>query len=284
MNTYNQNYMPNFRSTFLSVLLIVSMAIVGQDRTTQFERLYKVLDSVKLKLLILQPKGFQKAKTYPAIVFFFGGGWQTGDISQFNTYAAHCVERGMMAVLVDYRVQSRQKTTPFESLKDAKSAMRYIRSHALEFNVDPNRIIAAGGSAGGHLAAACFTNETINESGDDLKINPKPNALVLFNPVIDNSKSGYGYERIGERYLEFSPLHNIHKGFPPTLFFLGRKDNLIPVATAESFKQKVDSVGGYCELYLFEGKGHGFFNEKGMIEEILPKMDAFFRVIEVLKN
>lgn len=210
----------------ISILAVSSSTISGQDNNGKIERVYKQIDTVQLKMEIYQPKAFVKTKKYPTIIFYFGGGWNGGSMAQFKTYAAHCVEKGMIAVMVDYRVKSRQKTSPFESLKDAKSAIRYLRRNAKELNIDPTMIIASGGSAGGQLAAACYTNETINETGEDLIISAKPNALVLFNPVIDNGIGGYGYERIGDRYVEFSPIHNIHKGFPPTVFFVGTKDKL----------------------------------------------------------
>jgi acetyl esterase len=87
-----------------------------------------------------------------------------------------------------------------------------------------------------------------------------PNSLVLFNPVIDNSPGGYGYERIGEAYKNFSPLHNINKGAPPTIFFLGTNDDLIPVETAQYYKVVMEKVGSRCDLKLYKGEGHGFFN------------------------
>jgi acetyl esterase/lipase len=83
---------------------------------------------------------------------------------------------------------------------------------------------------------------------------------VLFNPVIDNGPGGYGYERIGNAYKDFSPLHNIREGAPPTIIFLGTNDNLIPVETAEYYQKVMEKVGSRCELYLYEGQGHGFFN------------------------
>jgi acetyl esterase/lipase len=181
----------------------------------------------------------------------------------------------MITVLVDYRVKSRHNTTPFESLKDAKSAIRFLRKNAVELGIDANRIVASGGSAGGHLAAACFTNESLNESTDDLSVSSKPNALVLFNPVIDNGKDGYGYERIGDAYVTFSPIHNIKKGFPPTIFFLGTTDKLIPVSSAQNFKRKVEEVGGRCELFLFDNQPHGFFNKEPFLSETIAKTDSF---------
>ena len=275
----NPNYY--FRILFFSAIFFISLTSYGQKNYTRFEEIYKQIDSVKLKMVIYHPENFRQTEKYPTIVFFFGGGWISRSFDQFIPFAIHCASKGMIAVLADYRVGKWEKTTPFESLKDAKSAIRYLRQNAAKLSIDTNMIIASGGSAGGHLAAACFTNETVNEAGEDLNVSSKPNALVLFNAVIDNSKAGYGYERIGERYLEFSPLHNIRKGFPPTVFFLGTKDKLIPVATAETFKQKIEGVGGICTLHLYENQEHGFFNQKVLHADLFSKMNTFFDSIGI---
>lgn len=115
------------------------------------------------------------------MVFFFGGGWINGNIKQFRPQAEYFSHRGMFCILVDYRVKKRQQSTPFESLKDAKSAIRFIRKHAEEFQVDTSKITASGGSAGGHLAAATALIKDYNEASDDLTLSCVPNALVLFD-------------------------------------------------------------------------------------------------------
>ncbi|MDP4680881.1 MAG: alpha/beta hydrolase, partial [Cyclobacteriaceae bacterium] len=84
--------------------------------------------------------------------------------------------------------------------------------------------------------------------------------LVLFNPVIDNGPGGYGFERIGDQYKDFSPLHNIEKGAPPTILFLGTEDSLIPVETVQYYKIVMEKVGSRCDIHLYEGQKHGFFN------------------------
>ncbi len=263
----------------LYVSLLFPIHSFAQADRLPVEEIYKQVDTVRLGMMVYKPDNFTKTERYPAIVFFFGGGWIDGNRNQFKTFAEHFASRGIFSVLVDYRVKTRQGTTPFEALKDAKSAIRYLRKNAERFGIDAQRIVAAGGSAGGHLAAACYTNESINEESGDPGISSKPNALVLFNPVIDNSKEGYGNDRIGERYLEFSPLHNITKGFPPTVFFLGTKDKLVPVTTAKSFKQKIESLAGRCDLFLYENQEHGFFNQKIFHKDILSKVDAFLQSI-----
>ena len=217
------------------------------------------------------------------MVFFFGGGWNGGSVSQFEPHALHFAAKKMITVLVDYRVKTKHNTSPFECVKDAKSAIRYLRQHAGALGIDANRIVASGGSAGGHLAAACFTNESLNESSDDLAISPKPNALVLFNPVIDNGKDGYGFERIGENYITFSPIHNLKQGFPPTIFFLGTNDKLMPVSTAQHFKQKIEALGGRCDLFLFDNQPHGFFNKEPFLSETIAKTDVFLLSLRYIK-
>lgn len=243
---------------------------------------YKQTDTIALKLYVMKPDNFKSDKRFPTIVFFFGGGWSSGKITQFEPHARYFSSRGMITVLADYRVKTRHNTTPFEAVSDAKSVIRYLRKNALEMNIDTSRIVASGGSAGGHLAAATATITGLNDATDNLKINPRPNALVLFNPVFDNGPNGYGYDRVGERYPEISPMHNIRKGVPPTIVFLGTSDDLIPVKTANLYKQKMEEAGSRCDLYLFEGQKHGFFNYREESKdgnryfmETVTKMDLF---------
>jgi acetyl esterase len=246
--------------TLLSTLLLGLMTTTSLFAQEGNTILYKQVDTVSLYMDVIYPEDVDATGAYPAIVFFFGGGWNSGSIGQFEQHARYFASRGMVCFRVDYRVKSRQGTTPFESLKDAKSAIRYIREHASDFHVDPHKIVASGGSAGGHLAAATAMVTAFNEGSDRLSYSCVPNALLLFNPVIDNGPGGYGYERIGEVYDTFSPLHNIREGAPPTIFFLGTEDNLIPVETAQYYKTVMEKVGSRCDLFLYEGQGHGFFN------------------------
>ncbi|WP_226789038.1 alpha/beta hydrolase [Polaribacter porphyrae] len=248
--------------------------------------LYKQIDSIKLYMEVHKPKNMNTSTKYPAIVFFFGGGWNGGSVYHFKPQADYFVKRGMVCFLVDYRVEKRQKTTPFESLKDAKSAIRFVRKNAQKFNIDPTKIVGAGGSAGGHLAAATALIDAYNEKQDNLEISCKPNALVLFNPVIDNGPGGYGYQRIKNEYKNFSPLHNIKKGAPPTILFLGTNDALIPVETVKYYKLVMDKVKSRCDLHLFKDQKHGFFNYRFFkyYKETLSKSDSFLQSIGFLNK
>lgn len=236
---------------------------------------YKTVGDVQLKMDVFLPAEDENVSLRPALVMFFGGGWVGGSTSQFYKQAKYLASRGMVVFCADYRVRSRHETTPAECVKDGKSAVRWIRANAEKWKVDPARIAAGGGSAGGHVAAATATVDGFEEAGEDVSVSCRPNALVLFNPVYDNGPDGYGNDRVKDYWRQISPLHNLSKETPPTIVFLGTKDKLIPVATAESYRDKMKSLGGDCELHLYEGAAHGFFNSGSAFADTLKKADLF---------
>ena len=196
----------------------------------------------------------------PAVVFFFGGGWTTGTPLQFYTECRHFAAQGYVAITADYRISSTHAgATAFDSVADAKSAIRYLRSHATELGIDPHRIVAAGASAGGHLAAATALLPGLDDPSDDPAISARPDALVLWYPVIDNGPNGYAYSSFGSRYREISPLHNIGLNPPPTLTLLGTADAYIPVATGQDFQNRLRNFGGRADLVLYQGGKHPLY-------------------------
>lgn len=265
--------------TTLMLLLAAYSAVYAQEQV-----LYKQVDTTKLFMEVYRPAEFDTAQKYPAIIFFFGGGWNVGTTNQFKPQAEYFSQRGMICFLADYRVRKRHHTTPFESVKDAKSAIRFLREHAEELCIDTSRIVASGGSAGGQLAAATALISEYNENTDDVSVSCVPNALVLFNPVFDNGPGGYGYGRIGDAYKNFSPLHNIRKGAPPTIIFFGTKDKHVPPETAEYYKTVMERVGSRCELNLYKGQEHGFFNEKNSkyFKKTVAATDEFLQSLGIL--
>lgn len=268
---------------FLTLLLLCLAHLASY---AQAQILYKTVDTTQLYLTVYPSATKMPNKKSSAMVFFFGGGWNSGTVKQFEPQAIYFSQRGMTCILVDYRVKEKHKTTPFESLKDAKSAIRYIRSHANDLEIDPSKIVAVGGSAGGHLAAATALITDYNESTDNTSVSCIPDALVLFNPVFDNGPGGYGYERIGDTYKQFSPLHNIVSGAPPTIVFLGEKDHLVPVETAKYYKMVMEKVKSRCDLFLYEGQEHGFFNYKNLkyYKKTVFETDTFLQSIGFLST
>ena len=246
---------------------------------------YKSVDGVRLDLHVFNPPHHKPSDHRPAIVFFFGGGWNGGKISQFYPQSRHLASRGMVAICANYRVKSRNKTSPADCVKDGKSAIRWVRSNAARLGVDPDRIAAGGGSAGGHVAAATALSQGFEESSDDTLVSCQPNALVLFNPVIDNGPDGFGFDRVKDYWKEFSPLHNIREKAPPTIIFLGTNDSLIPVSTVEEYAKRMKAVGARCELRLYEGAKHGFFNQSkknSKYRETLFETDKFLGSLKYL--
>ena len=269
------------RSVF--IFLAVAAMAYGSE-TPQPSRIlpYKETPQGELRLHIFNPQGHKKKDKRPAIVFFFGGGWNGGTPSQFYPQAKHLAERGMVAICAEYRTKKAHGTDPRVCVMDAKSAMRLVRKKAGKLGIDPKRIAAGGGSAGGHLAAATATLAAFNEPDDDTSVSCIPQALVLFNPVFDNSEKGYGYDRVKEYWQDFSPMHNLKKGTPPTIVFLGTKDNLIPVATAKEYTKLMKANGDRCDLHLYKDQTHGFFN-KAKYKETLNEMDKFLVSLGWLK-
>src|SRR3984957_6533749 len=116
--------------------------------------IYKTIKGSDLRLHVFSPAGHAPGSRSPAAVFFFGGGWLFGDIRRYQTQATHLALRGLVTVLVDYRVKCRHGSTILDSISDGKSAMRWVRRHANELGVDPSRIAASGSSSGGTISAA----------------------------------------------------------------------------------------------------------------------------------
>ena len=273
------------RTIFGFLALFLSCVLWANDPDLQ---IYKEVDGHTLNLHIFTPPTHAQDKELkPAIVFFFGGGWVGGTPTQFYPQCQYLAKRGMVAISAEYRVKSRHHASPFDCVEDGKSALRWVRTHAGKLGIDPDRIAAGGGSAGGHVAAAVATVPGLEALGEDLSVSYLPDALVLFNPVYDNGPGGFGHAKVKERYKEISPLHNLLEGMPPTIVFLGDQDNLIPVSTAEKFRDDMRKLGNRSELFLYPGQKHGFFNQgkpgNGYLQT-LAEMDRFLVSLGWLKK
>lgn len=272
------HFIPKF--AVAGLLLLPALASAASEALV-----YKKVDGQELKLLVDKPEGWTAADKRPAIVFFFGGGWVSGTTKQFERHSAYFASRGMVGVRVEYRTIAKgDKGPPLLSCADAKSAFRHVRAHAAGLGIDPERIAGSGGSAGGHLAAFAALVDGLDDPQDDLKVSCKPDALVLFNPVFNNGPGEWGHERVGKRYLEFSPAHHVKKGVPPAIVFLGEKDDLIPVKVAKDFEKDMKKAGSRCDLHLYPGAGHGFFNAAPYYQKTVIEADKFLTSLGWLKG
>ena len=255
-----------------------SAAPVAPQRTSvdgATTHLYKTVGAIELRLHVFSLAPPDSNRRSPAVVFFFGGGWRAGTVTQFVPQAQHFAARGMVAIVADYRVSGRHQTTPFESIADAKSAIRWVRAHAKDLGIDPNRIAAGGGSAGGHIALSTAVLNGFDEVGEDRKVSSKPNALVLFNPVVDTSR----ITLFGDRAQDASPIHHLTAALPPTIILHGKADATVPYDDVVRFCAKATSLGARCQLVGYDEAPHGFFNQQRSegkwYRETLQEADRF---------
>jgi acetyl esterase/lipase len=230
-------------------------------------------------------------------VFFFGGGWTSGSPKQFEHQCRYLARRGMVAMTADYRVRSRHAANVPQCIADAKSAVRWVRTHAKRLGIDPKRIAAGGGSAGGHLAAAAGLIEGFDEPGEEGAISSVPNALVLFNPAaalapfdgsrpFDSRRDAGIRERLGDDPKAVSPAHHVRAGAPPTIIFFGTDDRLLE--GARFMQQRMEAEGNRCALRTWEGLPHGFFNwgryENRPFVETMRAADEFLTSLGYLEG
>lgn len=221
---------------------------------------FKEASGEKLRLHVYSPSDPKAGDNRTAVIFFFGGGWSNGNSTQFAAFARHFAGLGCVAICADYRVASRHKTTPADAVRDAKSAVRYVREHAKELGVARDRIVVAGGSAGGHLAACTAMVPGYLDEKGATDADSTANALVLFNPVLDTSAKGFGGAKRGDELKPISPLHHVRPLLPPTLILHGTVDTTVPFKQVEAFAKAMTDARNVCEVEAFEGRGHGFFN------------------------
>jgi acetyl esterase/lipase len=275
-----------FRFQITSCLSIFIMASAvctfGADTVNRFQPVYKTVGKRKLTLNFDYPPDWKLSDKRPAIVFFFGGGWTSGTPAQFKPQAEYFAKRGLVCARADYRLRSKDKITPDKCVEDSISAMCWVRGHAAQFGIDPNRIVAAGGSAGGHLAACTFFVDGINAPDDDKSVSPKPNAMILYNPVLDlvavraerAVRKGNYFAGVDDATLrKISPALYLGKETPPTLILDGTKDWLNPQLRA--FVEKAKSIGAPVEAWYAEDQTHGFFNKQPWLEKTTAEADAF---------
>ena len=232
---------------------------------------FKETSSIDLKIYVFKPDNWKASGKNPAIVFYFGGGWNNRHITQFVAYAQYYASRGYVCFIPNYRVRSSENSQAIDSVRDAQDAFAFVRKNANKFGIDRNRIAASGGSAGGHLAASIATLKDLKHG--DLS---KPDALILFNPVcvVDPLKNPkrFNFARLGVKGYEISPYHHVDETVPPTIIYHGTEDLLVPFKTAEMFHQRMLEFGNDSSLIPFDGRDHGFFNHgKHLVESDYAK-------------
>jgi acetyl esterase len=269
--------------------------IEARDHLTHIQEVYKTVDSFKLKIDIFYTTRPPVRENKPAIVFFHGGGWAFGTPNEFFTTCERYARMGFVTFSVDYRLSIENGVTPhktispIESLMDARSAIRWVRGNAGKFHIDKNKIVAAGQSAGGHLALCTAMIDDYNEKSDDLSVSCRPDAILLFSACV-NAVEGWCDRLLADRrnkIWSISPAHNIKGGLPPMIEFHGTYDDQVPVWTVQFFENAMKKESNYFELHTYEGRRHYLGDgdpkySRYFDDEILKIADDFLRKFNFL--
>lgn len=270
------------------ILLIAAMLVLGSLSpglaAATKTATYKTVESRALQIHLHFPKDWQATDARPVMVFFFGGGWNGGTVNQFLPQAEYFASRGLVTARADYRVKSRDGVSPDQCVADARSAVRWLRRHANELGIDPQKLVASGGSAGGHLAGCMMIEKSVETPDDDLSISTLPQAMVLYNPVLSFEHDKLR-ARLGDKQhlaKAISPTAHLNKKTPPALILFGTQDSL--KAFGDAYRTKADRLGVRVQEYLAEGQGHGFFNRSPWLERTTIAVDEFLVSLSLLEG
>jgi len=221
---------------------------------------YKRVDDFDLDIHLFLPDTTQFSGNRPVMVYFHGGSWSEGKPDWFFSAGKTYASQGWVAVAVEYRIMGRHGTLPFQSVLDARSAIRWLRTNAVRYNIDPSKIVATGNSAGGHLVLASAMADSWNEQSDDLGVSPIPDVLMVtagvYDLTIDNSKWIVKDLEDKSLVLEISPNHLLKNNLPPMLLIHGENDMNCPYSTAEYFALNMREQGNEVEFHTIDGAGH----------------------------
>lgn len=250
---------------FVAAFLLLLNAFAQDKPLIHEKRIYKQVMGKELEADVFYANEILERKNNPAIAFFHGGGWAFGSPSEFHNACRRYARKGFVTFSFAYRLSILEDgrfphplITPVESVMDARSALRWVKERADDWNLDPEKVVAAGQSAGGQLALSTALIDHINESTDHAETDPTPCALVLFASNV-NTMEAWVDRLLGDRRQEIwsiSPYHHLKPGMPPAIEFHGTEDPMVNFWIVESFKEKTLSMGNHFVQIPFEGRGH----------------------------
>lgn len=262
----------------LTLLALIPGLLNAQPPAPQVLRhSYKETPARALELVCYLPPGWQPAEQRPAIVFFFGGGFWTWNIDQFGRQAEYFARRGLVTILADYRTGEKDGTKPPAAFEDARSAFRWVRQNAGRLGIDPSRVAASGGSAGGSLAASLLIEDGLDAPGEDKGMHVKPDALLLYNPGLSSRANERTFQRFGDEATWRKTSAALHSDgtTPPTLLLYGSQDNLL--TSGQAWAEKLRALGVRVDLRITDGVGHGFFNFRPHLASTTQVVDEFLQ-------
>lgn len=226
---------------------------------------------------------------HPAIVFIHGGGWTAGDKSSWEDEALRFADEGYVGISVNYRLAPE---FPFPAaVEDCKAAVRWLRQHAAELGVDPERIGAMGSSAGGHLVSMLGVTdgtEGLEGTSGDLALSSRVQAVVdyfgpsdltqagmLADPAIVAFLGGTCAEQ-ATRCAQASPVTYVSSDDPSFLIVHGTSDSRVPFNQSVILRDALRAVGVDAELLALQGAGHGWSVTSPYYETALSAAAEFF--------
>ena len=276
--------------------LLVLNVYAQEGKVIQEELIYKQIMGQDLKVDVFYTDAVLEGKDNPAIAFFHGGGWAYGSPDEFHNACRRYARKGFVTFSFAYRLSIDEdgrvphpEITPVESVKDARSALRWVKDHAGKWNIDTEKVIAAGQSAGGQLALSTALLDHINERTDNLDTEPTPCALLLYASNV-NTMEAWVDRLLGERREEIwsiSPYHHLKPGMPPAIEFHGTADPMVNFWIVEYFREKTLSLGNRFEQIPFEGKGHYLAEGDSTYatyfdEGVMERTDKFLEDLDLL--
>ena len=234
---------------------------------------YREVDGIRLKGDFYLPESGDGA--YPVVVLIHGGAWKSGDKSGMAPYAAKLLERGYACFSINYRLIPEGRFP--KDVNDCKAAIQWLERWSHRLNINPNRIAAWGGSAGGHLAA--FIGATDDDDGfnaTEYTTSGRVEAVVPLYGVFDftgfdtdrGGLRGNAYFRpveggIADHLKRISPATYVTPDDPPVFLIHGVEDSLVPVEQSKGYYKLLQENGIRSELLLVEGAGHGLKPVRG---------------------
>jgi acetyl esterase/lipase len=232
-------------------------------------------DGQHVKLNIARPH--TGAGPFPAVLCIHGGGFRAGDRKGYDTLCKQLAERGYVAATASYRLAPKYQFPA--AVHDVKAAVRWLRAHAAEYKIDPDRIGVTGGSAGGHLAQFLGVTPGVAQfegDGGNTNQSSRVACVVNFYGPSDFTKSygksvdaaevlpmflGGNLETARQRHIIASPLSWATPEAAPTLIVHGTKDPYVAFEQATWMIDRLKTVGVEADLLTLEGAGHGFKGE-----------------------
>jgi len=245
-------------------ILPTNKPIIGDERDRELlsqadAYVYKTTEQGELLAYVFDPETPQSEEKAPAIVFFHGGGWETGSPAQFIPHCLHFKTRGMLTVTLEYRTFSKHRTSPIEAMEDAQTAILKLKENSNELGIDPDKIFLAGAGAGAQLALSIALNSNLLNKEN---LDSKPAGLILFSPIVDTTIKGSGLEHFHDKKSakNASPLHMVKKNIGPSIIFHGTMDRIAPFEQTVKFVRLMQRKRNQCKLIDYEGADHSFFN------------------------